>query len=328
MKKILSTIIILLLLAATAWAKPPVVGFVTGTSGLGDMSFNDMAYGGIRKAQQEFNFKLIILESRKTGETTLKDLTTLADQADVIILLGAQHQELTKQAARIYPDKKFIMIEVPIKNVANISSAVFKQYEGSFLAGALAGYVTKTHTIGFIGGAEVPAVQQFEKGFLDGAEYAAPGTKVLVEYLSPAGDFSGFNNPKKGYKLAMNQYGNNTDIIFTVAGLTGNGIIEAARRSGKYAIGVDSDQDSLAKGNVLTSMIKRMDIAAYEELKDIMKGKFSSGPTYYGLEGDGVSLSEMKYTRDKISDEILKKIDIIRKKIIKKEIIIKKDQYE
>ncbi|OEU69862.1 MAG: BMP family ABC transporter substrate-binding protein [Desulfovibrio sp. S3730MH75] len=327
MKSFITAIFTLLILSTTAlvsFAAPTVVGFLTGSGGLGDLSFNDMAYGGIRKAQQEFDFKLIILEPHKTGVSTAKEIETLAKKSDIIILLGGQHQQLATEAAANFPNKKFIMIEVPIKEMPNVSSAVFNQYEGSFLAGALAGYVTKTNKIGFIGGVKISLVQQFEQGFKAGAEYTAPEIEIFSDYASPSGDFSGFTNPKKGFSLAMAQYEKGADIIFTVAGLTGNGVIEAARRTGNYAIGVDSDQDSLAKGNVLTSMIKRMDIAAYEELKKAMQGSFTAGPTYYGLKDNGVSLTEMKFTKDKIPANTIEKVEKIRKMIISGKLKLKK----
>lgn len=313
-------ILMLLLLPVTAYAKTPVVGFVTGVFGMGDLTFNDMTYGGIRKAQLESGFKLIILTPSKTGKSTFKEISELADQSDIIIFLGAQHEQLTRQIAETHPNKKFIAIDLPIADVPNVSSACFKQYEGSFLAGALAGYMTKTNIIGFIGGAEIPTLQQFEKGFIDGANYAKPNIKVLVGYVSPADDFSGFNNPQKGYDLAINQYDKNADIIFAAAGITGAGVIEAAKRKKKYAIGVDSDQDSFAKGYVLTSMIKRLDVAAYNELKAVMGSNFSPGITYYGLKNEGVSLSKMIYTHNKIPDKILKRIDVIKNKIINGEL--------
>jgi len=320
MKKILSAFFILLLLSTTAWAEQPVVGLVIGPSGLGDLSFNDMAYGGVRKAQQEFNFKLIILEPEDIGKSEFNDLKNLAEKSDIVVFLGSQFQLVLPKLARLYPNKKFMMIGVPVESGPNICAAVFKQYEGSFLAGALAAYMTKTNTIGFIGGVNVPPIQQFEKGFYDGAKYVNPEVKVLIDYVSPAGDFSGFNDVKKGYDIAINQYKNNADIIFSAAGITGNGVIEAAANTGNYAIGVDSDQDSVAKGTVLTSMIKRMDIAAYKEIKRVMEGNFSAGTAYYGLKDQGVKLSDMKYTRSKISEDILKQIDIIKNKIINGEI--------
>ncbi|WP_415713836.1 BMP family lipoprotein [Maridesulfovibrio sp.] len=320
MKKIFAAILFLFLTIGTACAKQQVVGFVTGASGLGDLSFNDMSYGGIRKAQQEFNFKLIILEPEKNGELKIENFIKLIRQSDILILVGAQHAELVKKTAPNYPDKKFIINEVPVAGIPNVSSVSFEQAEGSFLAGALAAMTSRTGKIGYIGATPVPPVLKFEKGYVAGAKYAVPDIKVEVDYLNPLNDFSGFDAPAKGYNVAMGQYGDGVDIIFTVAGLTGNGVIEAARRSGKLAIGVDSDQDSLAKGFVLTSMIKKLDVAAYNELKAVMQGNFSPGPTSYGLKEDGVGLSAMKYTRDKIPAEALKRIEDIRKKIINGEI--------
>lgn len=320
MRSFLLFLLILILSALPAWAKQPVVGFVTGASGLGDLSFNDMSYGGIRKAQQEFNFKLIILEPGKNGESTEKEFRNLISQSDILLLIGVQHAGLVKKNAPDYPDKKFILVEVPIEGMKNVSSVAFRQGEGSFLAGALAASMSKTGRIGFIGGTPVTPVQKFEQGYAAGAKYAVPGIDVKVAYVSPPGDFSGFNAPDKGHAMAMNMYRDKTDIIFTVAGLTGNGVIEAARRSGKFAIGVDSDQDSLVKGNVLTSMIKKLDVACYDELKAVMENRFKAGPSFYGLKEDGVGLSQMKYTRHLVPDEVMEKIRSIKDKIISGEI--------
>jgi len=322
MKKILLFAMAFLLFSVQCSAAPMVVGYVTGSSGLGDLSFNDMAYGGIRRAQQEFNFKLIVIEPKQSGKSTESDVLDIVEQSDVVILLGAQHVELAKKAALANPDKKFILVEVPIKDIPNMSSVMFNQNEGSFLAGALAGYMTKTGKVGFIGGTIVPPVKAFEQGYREGVLYARPDAELIVEYTSPPGDFSGFSNPQKGHELAVAQYDQGVDIIFAVAGLTGNGVIEAARRTGNYAIGVDSDQDSLAKGFVLTSMIKRLDTASYNELKEVMEGRFSPGVSSYGLKNEGVSLSKMKYTRDKIPAKVLQKIDEIRQKIISGEITV------
>jgi len=320
MKKGLLAVLCLLLFALPCMAKAPVVAFVTGSSGLGDLSFNDMAYGGIRKAQQEMGFKLIVLEPQQSGKTTEADILNVVKQSDVILLQGAQHTELAKWVVKKYPEKKFIFFEVPFQDYPNVSSVMFHQHEGSFLAGVLAASVSKTGKVGFVGGTVVPPVQAFEQGYKEGALYANPDVEVFIDYASPAGDFSGFSNPQKGHELANQQYAKSADVIFAVAGLTGNGVIEAARRTGNYAIGVDSDQDSLAKGFVLTSMIKRMDVASYNELKEALEGNFTAGVTFYGLKDHGVSLSEMKYTRDKISPATLKLVDEAREKILAGEI--------
>lgn len=322
MHKFLLSFVTLLLFSVPCLAAPPVVGFVTGSEGLGDLSFSDMAYGGIRRAQQEFGFKLRVLEPNKTGQSTEKEVLALVEQSDVIILLGAQHVDLAKEAARSNPDKKFIFFEVPVEGVQNISSVMFQQQEGSFLAGALAACVTKTGKVGFVGGTPIPPVQAFERGYRDGVLYARPDAEVFIEYVSPAGDYSGFGNPQKGHDLALEMYNKGADIVFAVAGGTGNGVIEAARRTGHFAIGVDSDQDSLAKGSVLTSMIKRLDSASYNELKAVMNDQFSPGVTTYGLKDGGVSLSDMKYTRDLIPSVCLENIEDVRGKIVSGEIVM------
>ncbi|QJB55915.1 BMP family ABC transporter substrate-binding protein [Pseudodesulfovibrio sp. zrk46] len=320
MKKILLAGLCVLLFATAAMANSLVVGFVTGASGLGDLSYNDMAYGGIRKAQQEHGFKLIVTEPEGNGQVTKEAVLGAVKQADVVLVLGAQHIELVKELGKLNPNKKFVLFEIPVEGFPNISSVMFKQSEGSFMAGALAAMVTETGKVGFVGGTPIPPVQAFEQGYREGVAYANPKVDVMVDYVSPAGDFSGFGNPKKGYSLANGQYNKGADIVFAVAGLTGNGVIEAARRSGNYAIGVDSDQDSLAKGFVLTSMIKRLDTATYTELTEIVQDRFTAGPSYYGLNNGGVSLSEMKYTRDKIAPGVLEKLDAIKAKVIDGEI--------
>lgn len=322
MKKILFAVVLVFLFATQGVAGPLVVGFVTGSSGLGDLSFNDMAYGGIRKAQQEYDFKLVVLEPEASGRSNKDSILGVVEQSDVVMLLGAQHTDLAKEVGAIYPDKKFILFEVPVKDVPNMASVMFKQQEGSFLAGALAASMSETGKVGFIGGTVVPPVQAFEQGYREGAAYIGKNTEVLVDYISPAGDFSGFSNPQKGHELANEQYSKGADTVFAVAGLSGNGVIEAARRSGNYAIGVDSDQDSLAKGFVLTSMIKRLDTASYMQLKAIMDGNFKPGVVYYGLKDGGVSLSQMKYTKDKIPASVLEKMEELKKKIISGEIVV------
>jgi len=322
MRKWVLAALLPLVLAMPTMAAQPVVGFITGASGLGDLSFNDMAYGGIRRAQQKHDFTLIILEPRESGTSTQEDVMNVVGQADIIILLGAQHSDLAKEAAAANPGKRFIFVEVPVEGYDNISSVMFNQNEGSFLAGALAALVSRDGKVGFMGGTPIPPVQAFEQGYREGIAYARPEVKLIVDYVTPAGDFSGFGNPGKGYEIAMKQFRDGADIIFAVAGLTGNGVIEAARRSGKYAIGVDSDQDSLAKGFVLTSMIKRLDVAAYDELEAALGSTFSPGVTIYGLANGGVSLTEMRYTRDKIPAPALERLREIQSGIISGEITV------
>ena len=322
MRTVLLALLFVLGMSSPTLAEKPLVGFITGSPGLGDQSFNDMAHAGVLKAQREFGFNLVILEPTAEAEATEKDVLDVIGKTDVTILLGAQHTEVARKAALQYPKKKCILLDAAIEDIPNVSSVMFGQHEGSFLAGALAAYVSASGKIGFVGGAKIPEVRAFEQGYREGAAYANPRTEILVDYTSPAGDYSGFSNPDKGFQLATGQFEKGADIIFAVAGGTGNGVIEAARRSGRLAIGVDADQDALAKGSVLTSMMKRLDVAAYNELKSVMENRFTPGTRVYGLKNGGVGLSESRYTRDKVPDAVMKKIDEIGKKIIAGEITV------
>lgn len=307
-------------LVCPAQAGKPLVGFITGAPGLGDASFNDMAHQGIRKAQQDFGFDLEILQPKDDGQADAAEVLHLVDRAGVIVLLGGQHLDLARSAALAHPEKTFILVDVPCEGVANMSSVMFSQHEGAFLAGALAASVSATGKIGFVGGAEILPVKAFEQGYREGAAYAKPGTAVLVAYASPENDFSGFNDPDKGYRMAMDQYEQGADIVFAAAGRTGLGAIQAASDSGRLVIGVDSDQDPLAKGTVLTSVIKRLDTAAYNELKKVMDKAFVPGSNTYGLKDGGVGLSDMTYTRRKAPDAVMSMLAEIREKIIAGEI--------
>ncbi|MDQ7832670.1 MAG: BMP family ABC transporter substrate-binding protein [Desulfovibrionaceae bacterium] len=307
-------------LVCPAQAGKPLVGFITGTPGLGDASFNDMAHQGIRKAQQDFGFDLEVLQPKVDGQADAEQVLHLVDRAGVIVLLGGQHLELARSAALEHPEKTFILVDVPCEGVANMSSVMFSQHEGAFLAGALAASVSATGKIGFVGGAEILPVKAFEQGYREGAAYVKPGTTVLVAYASPGNDFSGFNDPDKGYRMAMDQYEQGADIVFAAAGRTGLGAIQAASDSGRLVIGVDSDQDALAKGTVLTSVIKRLDTAAYTEIKKVMDKAFVPGPSSYGLKDGGVGLSDMAYTRRMVPDAVMSMLAEIREKIIAGEI--------
>ena len=322
MKKLLFGLILVLLLCGPASAQRLVVGFITGTAGLGDLSFNDMAYGGIRIAQKEYGFHLIVKTLQEGIPAGKAEFLDVAESSDIVILLGAQHVEMVKANASKFSHKQFILIESPVEGLPNVSSVSFKQNEGSFLAGYLAGRMTRTDKVGFVGGVSIPPVRAFEGGFTEGVRYANPRASVVVEYVSQPGDFSGFDNPAKGFELAQAQYRSGADIIFAVAGLTGNGVIEAARRAGKFAIGVDSDQDSLAKGRVLTSMIKRLDVAAYKELVKALTGQFKGGDTQYGLADGGVGLTEMRYTRELIPPQVLSDLDRVTEDVSSGRIVV------
>lgn len=303
-------------------AKVMVVGLLVGSGGLGDQSYNDMTLSGLGKAQQEYGFKVIIEESFATTESQEKALKSLLDQqADVIVANGAGLDQLIVKHAPLYPDRYFIVNSSAIKGHNNIASTVFAHEEGSYLAGLLAASYSKNGKIGFIGGVNISVIQQFLHGYSSGAQRINPDITIDVIFMTEAGDFSGFDKPNEGMQAATKMYNEGVDIIYSVAGLTGNGVIQAALREKKMVIGVDSDQDHMAKGHVLTSMMKRLDRSTYAEISQILQGNFTPGIKSYSLKNGGVSLSPMRFTRHLITDETLELLeqaeqDIIHGKIL------------
>lgn len=312
----------LLLEVPSLKASEMTVGLLVGSGGLGDQSYNDMTLSGLGKAQQEYGFKLIIEESFATADSQKKALANLLElNADVIVTNGAGLDKLIVEHAPKYPERYFIVNGAPIDNHNNVASTLFAHEEGSYLVGLLAASQTKTKKIGFIGGVNIPEVQRFLKGYLLGVKKISEDIDITSVFVTESGDFSGFDKPDEGLKIATQMYSDGVDIIYSVAGLTGNGIIQAALREKKMVIGVDSDQDHMAKGHVLTSMIKRLDTSTYAEIKEIFQGKFTPGIKYYSLKNGGVSLSPMRFTRHLISEETFDLLnqaeqDIIRGKIL------------
>lgn len=316
-------IVLLLLFAANPAGSATIntIGLLAGAGGLGDQSYNDMTMAGLGKAQQVYNFSLIVQETEGTHASQVKGMQNLLDQgAQVIVANGAGLGSLVMEYSPQYPQILFIVNDFPIEGLANVASTSFAHEEGSYLAGILAASVATTGSIGFIGGADLPVIHSFLHGFSSGAQSVLDTVSITSTYVSPAGDYSGFTNPSLGYALATEMYKNGVEVIFSVAGLTGNGIIQAAREQKKLVIGVDADQDHMAKGYVLTSMMKRLDQSTYLEIDKIMNNNFIAGTTHYSLKNGGVSLSPMRYTRQLVSDKIMATIqqaetDIISGKI-------------
>jgi basic membrane protein A len=292
------------------------IGFLAGSGGLGDESFNDMTYKGLGKAREELGCRIIFREWEQhlAMETLLQEL--IDEGADLLVLNGNQFQPILAGFAVRYPNLVFIANDFDGGQYANVRSIVYNQHEGAFLAGALAGWRTRTGRVGFIGAIDIPVIEAFLVGFREGVGYASPETRVVAEFISQVPDYSGFNNPHKAYELAGKQYAEGSDIIFAAAGMSGNGIIQAAKNNGKFVIGVDSDQDHMAKGFVLTSVMKRLDSAVYAEVVRVARTKFQPGTIRYGLANGGIALSPMRYTEDLIGPEILGRIRDAEARII------------
>jgi basic membrane protein A len=237
-----------------------------------------------------------------------------------------------QKVATDYPNIKFAIVDgvifeadgkTPKKNVASL---VFREHEGSYLVGMIAAAKSKSGTLGFIGGMDIPLIHRFEKGYEEGAKSINPNARVVTNYVGVTD--SAWNNPGKGKELAISQIQKGADVIFTAAGNSGIGAFDAVEQAGKYpdgtakryVIGVDSNQNGVKPGFVLTSMVKRVDNVVFDAVKEVKTGKFEGGFHVFGLDKDGVAYALDQYNRGLISKETLEKVEEARKKIVDGEI--------
>lgn len=306
--------------AASAHAADKPAALIIAQGGLGDQSYNDLAYAGFQRALKETGLEGKPVESKDVVAQAADILRRAADADFGLVLdLEYSHGEPMVEVAKDYPDTTFAILN-QIQKGDNIVSVLFREQEGSYLAGLLAGQVTTDTSIkginaepivGVIGGTKSAGIDKFIAGFIEGAKAANPKVEVKVAYSNNFGD------PALGQQMAKAMFEEGADIIYQVAGGTGIGVIQAAKEAGHYAIGVDGDQDGLAPGNVLTSMIKRTDVAVENVVKSYAKGDKLGGTTVaFGLKEDGVGLSEMKYTKSIIPAAYLEKVEAAKADII------------
>jgi len=296
------------------------VALIIAQGGLGDQSYNDLAYAGFQQAQKDFPIQAQVVQSPdivSQGQAVLQQ----AGQAgfDLVVDLEFSTADALKAVAPQYPQTQWMIVNLPSSG-SNITGYLFDEQDGSYLAGALAAMVTADpsipginadKTIGVIGGVKSTGIDKFIVGYKQGAQDVAKDVKVLVNYSN------GFGDPAKGKELADAMFGQGADIVYQVAGGTGTGVIQAAAAADHYAIGVDTDQDALAPGHVLTSMIKRTDYAVYDTIDRLVCGTLKGGETVtLGLKEGAVGLSPMKFTRNLIPAEDLDRVDQLRQQII------------
>ncbi|POX59389.1 BMP family ABC transporter substrate-binding protein [Streptomyces sp. Ru62] len=303
------------------------VGLAFDVGGRGDRSFNDSAARGADKAEKEFGGDIKELTA-KTSDTEADREQRLSDLADAgynpVIGVGyAYAASMTKVAAK-YPKTTFGIVD-SVVNGKNVDSITFTEEQGSYLAGVAAALKTKTKHVGFIGGVDVPLIKKFEAGYVQGVKDTNPKIKVDTQYLSHGSDTSGFASPDKGKEAAQGMLDNGADVVYSAAGSSGNGAIEAvAGKKGAWAIGVDSDQYSIPglakyKNSILTSVVKNVDVGVYDLVKSVHDGKPLTGTNTYSLAKDGVSLA----TSGGFIDDIKAKLDAAQKKIVDGSIKVK-----
>jgi basic membrane protein A len=294
------------------------VGLVFDVGGRGDKSFNDAAYAGLERAQRELGIEFSALESGEGADREAGLRQLAAGGAQLVFGVGFLFTDDIRRLALEFPDVRFACVDYTVQEgevlPPNLVALKFREEEGSFLVGALAALLSRTGTIGFVGGMEIPLIKKFEAGYRAGAEAAAPGTKVLVKYAGTTGH--AFKDPTKGKELALTTYQQGADVIFHASGSTGLGVFEAARQMGRLAIGVDSDQWDEAPGVVVTSMVKRVDNAVFDTIREVSEGDWSGGVQDFGLAEDGVGWVYDARNRHMIPDPVRATVDSLRAGII------------
>jgi len=295
----------LALLSAPALAAPAVVYDMGGKF---DKSFNEAAFRGIERWKKETGKPALEFEIANESQRE-QALRRMAERgATPIIAVGFAQATTVEKVAKDFPKLQFTIID-GVARLPNVQSVLFKEHEGSFLVGMIAELTSKTGKVGFIGGMDIPLIRKFLCGYEQGVKYANPKGEVFVNMVGTTGQ--AWNDPARGGELARAQFAKGADVIFAAAGGTGMGVYQAAKDSGKLAIGVDSNQNHLQPGTMLTSMVKRVEVAVYEAAKD-----FKPGIVVLGLKENAVEYALDQHNQKLISPDIKKKVDAARDDII------------
>ena len=286
------------------------VTFITTETGIGDRSFNDSTWEGVQRAGEELGVEVALIEPKSVADLGTSVISAVNSGSDLILGFGGAWTDAFDEYCERFPDVKFGGLNCNAQ-ADNLQVAKTADHEGSFLAGALAAMKTQTGVIGCIGGQDSDNINRFIVGYEEGAKYINPDIEMLKSYVGS------FTDPAKGKEYSLQLMNSGADIIFHVAGGTGEGVFEAAKENENlYAIGVDSDQDYIVQGKILTSMVKNCGNIAYEMIESVQNGTFESGNKVYGLANDGVGLTEMQYTKDYVGEDTIQKLEEIKKQII------------
>ena len=302
------------------------VGLAYDVGGRGDRSFNDAAAAGLDQAKSELGVESQELSPNAQGTDRGDNLRSLAEEGyDPIFAVGFAYAEELGTIATDFPDTTFFIIDDSSVEAPNVKSLVFAEEQGSFLVGAAAALKSTSNNVGFIGGVQTPLLEKFEAGFVAGAKQVKPDATVQTAYLSQPPDFSGFGDPAAGAEAANGMYDAGADVIYAAAGGSGLGVFQSALAKGTLGIGVDSDQyESIGSSNpelqpvILTSMLKRVDVAVFDALKAFVDGNDIPAVTTYDLEADGVGYA----TSGGGVDDIAAQLEELKAKIVSGEITV------
>jgi len=308
------------------------VGIVFDIGGKNDRSFNAAAWEGVKRAQQDLDICLYDVEPGNPTSIEPAMRAFAEKNFDLIIGVGFAQGPIMQKVADDYRNIKFAIVDgvifeadgkTPMKNVASL---VFREHEGSYLVGIIAASKSKTGTLGFLGGMDIPLIHKFETGYAEGAKSVNPNIKIVDNYVGVTD--SAWNNPGKGKELSLAQIEKGADVIFTAAGNSGLGAFDAVEQYGKndqgqankFVIGVDSNQNGVKPGFVLTSMVKRVDNAVYDVVKEVLDDKFEGGFHVFGLDKDGVAYAMDANNKELIPADVIQKAEDAKAKIVAGEI--------
>ena len=309
-----ASVLVLSALPGQAAEFKPAIIF--GTSGKFDKSFNEMAFKGAEKfkADTGVEFRDFEIQAEAQMEQAIRNFATRGF-SPIIVPTFHYKDQVTKVAGE-FPDLQFMIIDNVVK-LPNVRSATFREHEGSYLVGVLAGMASKTKTVGFVGGMDIPLIRKFECGFVQGA-MAGGATKAIRNMTGTTG--AAFNDPVKGGEIASVQIGQGADVIYAAAGGTGIGVLQAVTDAGKLAVGVDSNQNYMHPGNMLTSMVKRVDVAVYKAFDDAKKGQWTAGVQAMGIEDGGIGWALDEYNEKLITPEMKAAVEEAQRKIVSGEL--------
>jgi basic membrane protein A len=309
--------IVLGLLAATAMVLPAFAADVQPAllydlGGKFDKSFNEAAYHGAEKFKQETGIAYVEFEVSNASQREQALRRFAEDGRNPIVMTGFSFSDSLKKVAADYPDIKFEIVD-DVVDLPNVRSVVFKENEGSYLVGVLAAMASKSHKVGFIGGMDIPLIRKFGCGYVGGAK--ASGATDVIQNMT--GDTpAAWNDPAKGGEIAKTQMDQGADVIYAAAGGTGVGVLQAAADAGKLGIGVDSNQNGLQPGHVLTSMVKRVDVAVYNAFMDAKNGAFTAGLQHLGLKEGGVDYAMDDNNKDLVTADMKTAVEKAKADII------------
>lgn len=300
------------------------VGLVFDVGGRGDKSFNDSAWIGLERAQRELAIRAEVIEPSGSEDREAAMRLFAARGFDLVIGVGFIFSSDMNLVARAFPKTGFACVDyAPSADgqmPSNLAGLVFREEEGAFVVGAVAGLTSKTGSVGFVGGMDVPLIRKFAAGYGAGVRHVCPQCRVHAAYAGATPE--AFKDPAKGEALATSQISAGADIVFHASGTTGLGVFEAARDMGVRAIGVDADQHDEMPGVVLTSMIKRVDVVVFDTIREVVEGRFRGGLESYGLKEEGIGYVEEGPHAAGIAPEVKARVSGIRRDIIDGRIVV------